>query len=88
MGALQFLKISESLLCVFLVLFVLLTLLRISSVRLDTLLLSLGNLSESLGPLLLVLLLILEQRLLWTVSLVVLMWIPMAFSYRILGSLL
>jgi len=60
MGALQFLKISESSLYVFLVLFILLTLLHISSVRLNTLLLSLGNPSKSLGPLLLVLLLILK----------------------------
>jgi len=72
MGTLQFLKISKSLLYVFLVLFVLLTLLCISSVRPDTLFLSLGNPFKSLGSLLLVLLLILKQRLLWIASLVVL----------------
>ena len=71
-GTLQFLKISKSSLCVFLVHFILLTLPHISSVRLDTLLLSLGNPFKSLGPLLLVLLLIPKQRLLWIVSLVVL----------------
>ena len=54
-GTLQFLKISKSSLCVFLVLFILLTLLYISSARPDTLLLS-------LGPLLLILLLIFKQR--------------------------
>ena len=63
-STLQFFKISKSLLRVFLALFILLTLLYISNTRLDTLLLSLGNPSKSLGPLFLILLLIFKQRLL------------------------
>ena len=57
-GILQFLKISKSSLYIFLVLFILLTLLYISSARLNTFLLSLRNPFKSLGPLFLVLLLI------------------------------